>query len=132
MPACDAPASPLCARLQKHRWLPQEREQLGAAGGKYDFAAMDMGAKHREFEKATRDKEAKGRGVDVSVMSNCERAETECRELEERRKTVQKDKETIVKVRQWQSAAMGVCFVCISFFGLSLSLLHVCCRLLDA
>jgi chromosome segregation ATPase len=86
-------------RVQKHRWLESDREQLGVEGGPYDFSSMNMREKEKTYSRAVETKERLGQGVNQRVMMMFSKCEEDFNSLSERRRVVLKDREAIQHVR---------------------------------
>jgi RecF/RecN/SMC N terminal domain len=98
--------------MQNNKWIKKERDNLGVAGGKYDFAALDMEAKQAEFAQADRDAKELTARVNRKVLTEFEHADKECKSLLERREIVRKDRDSIVKVRGIAALKPCACLVC--------------------
>jgi hypothetical protein len=84
--------------VQKQPWLPKVKDELGVAGGKFDFAALDMLAKEAAYKAAVEAMDSRGSRVDKSIIQKYERAEREIVSLTERQETLTRDRDTILKV----------------------------------
>ncbi|KAJ4459087.1 putative Structural maintenance of chromosomes protein 2 [Paratrimastix pyriformis] len=82
---------------QRHKWLLEESENLGKAGGEFDFEAAEGGggAAAGQLEKLRAELDETGKRVNKKVIGMYERAEQEYRDLVAKKDTVEKDKAKI-------------------------------------
>lgn len=84
--------------LQRHPWIPKEKEHFGVAGGDFDFGSMDVAACQRRLTEIKSDQDRIAKKINKKVMGMIEKAEKEYTNLTHKRDTIQKDKDTIEDV----------------------------------
>jgi len=84
--------------LQGHPWIAAERTLFGRAGGDYDWQMRSPEAAQRELGALEADQEKLSKTVNKKVLGMFDKAESEYKELTEKRRIVLNDKSKIEAV----------------------------------
>ena len=87
------------ARLHEdHPWVESESHLFGVAGGEYDFAARDPAAATAELETQERVQTTLAKRINKKVIAMFDKAESEFKQLQEKRRIVLNDRAKIEAV----------------------------------
>ena len=87
------------ARLHTdHPWVESESHLFGARGGEYDFEATDPAARVAELETRERDQASLAKRINKKVIAMFDKAESEFKQLQEKRRIVLNDRAKIEAV----------------------------------
>lgn len=84
--------------LRQHPWIDTEKSFFGLAGSDFDFAQKDISGTQKRLTGLKTDQEKLMKKVNKKVMGMIEKAETEYKDLSQKREVVLKDKAKIEAV----------------------------------
>ncbi|EIE18219.1 RecF/RecN/SMC protein [Coccomyxa subellipsoidea C-169] len=89
----------VCKQLEKeYPWIGSEKRLFGRPGSDYDWTARDPEAAFAEYKKLEDTLQGLSKTLNKRVMQMFDKAEAEYRELSEKKRIVENDKEKIKKV----------------------------------
>jgi structural maintenance of chromosome 2 len=88
----------IAVMLRQYPWIDKEKRFFGVAGSDFDFATADVTQNQRRLTQLKNDQEKLMRKVNKKVMGMIEKAETEYKDLNQKREVILKDKSKIEAV----------------------------------
>ncbi|BDA47769.1 Structural maintenance of chromosomes protein 2 [Coccomyxa sp. Obi] len=89
----------VCKQLEtEYPWIGSEKRLFGRAGSDYDWTARDPQAAFAEYRQLEETLQGLSKTLNKKVMQMFDKAESEYRELSEKKRIVENDKEKIKKV----------------------------------
>ena len=83
--------------LRKHPWISSEKHLFGESGTDYDFNETDAEEARAQLADAEEAQERLGKKVNKKVMAMFEKAELDYAKLNEKKRTVEKDRQKIME-----------------------------------
>ena len=83
--------------LRKHPWIASEKHLFGEPGTDYDFSETDADEARAQLADAEEAQERLGKKVNKKVMAMFEKAELDYAKLNEKKRTVEKDRQKIME-----------------------------------
>ena len=90
---------PRAPPAQEYPWIASEKQFFGRPGSDYDWAATDCEKAFADFERGDEVVERLGKKVNRKVLSMFDKAEQEFKELSEKKRIVENDKDKIHQAR---------------------------------
>jgi structural maintenance of chromosome 2 len=97
--ACAEAKTRLCELEKEHQWATKhERQLFGKADSEYDFKKRDCNKAKKQLQDAEEQQKQLGKRVNKKVIAMFDKAESEFKQLQEKRRIVLNDRSKIEKV----------------------------------